>query len=170
MSVNEYHRPQRYLLFAVRRSAEGGGNRFDYVYDSRMKRVVIGLTSTVVLTAAIASAGGVHAQPPPNPGPCNFTLSPPQVVQVDGVAKVTATLTPAGCLNPWKPKYGVACLSIQGQADRCTQSREAAVAQVFFEPYQPGTTYESSGRGCGAIFDFTTDPNCLVVGPVTATL
>jgi hypothetical protein len=135
-----------------------------------MNRAVIGLTSTVVLTAGLVGAGVAHAQPPPNPGPCNFTLSPPQVVNVAGVAKVTATLTPAGCLSPWKPKFGVACLSVQGQSDRCTQSRDAAPAQVFFEPYQPGMTYQSTGRGCGAIFDFTTDPNCLVLGPVTATL
>ena len=132
--------------------------------------MVIGLTSTVVLTAGIVSAGGAQAQPPPNPGPCNYTLSPPQVVQVDGVSKVTATLTPAGCLAPWKPKYGIACLSIQGGSQQCANSRNAAPTQVFYEPYQPGATYESSGRGCGAVFDYTTDPNCLLVGPVTATL
>ncbi len=131
--------------------------------------VVIGLSSAVVL-GGLASAGGAHAQPAPNPGPCNYTLSPPQVVQVNGVTKVTATLTPAGCLAPWRPKYGIACLSIQGGAEQCTNSREAAPTQVFYEPYQPGATYESTGRGCGAIFDYTTDPNCLLVGPVTATL
>ena len=92
------------------------------------------------------------------------------MVQVGGVAKVTATVTPAGCLAPWRPKYAIACLSIEGEADRCTQSRDATPAQVFYEPYQPGKTYESSGRGCGAVFDYTTDPNCLLVGPVTATL
>lgn len=135
-----------------------------------MNRVVVGLTSTVVLTVGITGAGTARAQPPANPGPCNFTLSAPQVVQVDGVAKVTATLTPAGCLAPWKPRYGVACLSIQGQSDHCTQSRDANPAQVYFEPYTPGTVYESSGRGCGAVFDYTTDPNCLLLGPVTATL
>jgi len=132
--------------------------------------MVIGLTSTVVLTAGIVSAGGAQAQPPPNPGPCNYTLSPPQVVQVDGVSKVTATLTPAGCLTPWKPKYGIACLSIQGGSERCTNSRNAVPTQVFYEPYEPGATYRSTGRGCGAIFDYTTDPNCLLVGPLTATL
>lgn len=131
--------------------------------------MVIGLTSAVVL-ASIVGATGTQAQPPPNPGPCNFTLSPPQVVQVNGVAKVTATLTPAGCLAPWQPKFTVACLSVLGEADRCTQSRDAAPAQVFYEPFEPGKIYESSGRGCGAVFDFTTDPDCLVVGPVTATL
>ena len=131
--------------------------------------MVIGLFSTVVLTG-VAGAGGAHAQPPPLPGPCSFTLSPPQMVQVGGVAKVTATLTPAGCVNPWKPKYGVACLYIKGGAGQCTQSRGPETAQVFFEPYQPGATYESTGRGCGAIFDFTTDPTCQVVGPINATL
>ena len=137
-----------------------------------MNRVVFALTSTVVLTAGITGAGTAHGLPlpAPNPGPCNFTLSAPQVVQVDGVAKVTATLTPAGCLAPWKPKYGVACLSIKGQSERCTNSRNAAPTQVYFEPYTPGTVYESSGRGCSAIFDYTTDPNCLLLGPVNATL
>jgi len=136
-----------------------------------MNRVamVIGLFSAVVLTG-VAGAGSAHAQPPPPTGPCNFTLSPPQMVQVNGVAKVTATLTPAGCVNPWKPKYGVACLHIKGGAGQCTQSRGPETAQVFFEPYQPGTTYESTGRGCGAIFDFTTDPTCQAVGPINATL
>ena len=53
-----------------------------------MRRVIIGLISAVVLTAGFAGAGAAHALPlpPPNPGPCNFTLSAPQVVQVDGVA------------------------------------------------------------------------------------
>jgi hypothetical protein len=131
--------------------------------------MVIGLSSAVVL-GGLSSAGGAHAQPPPNPGPCNYTLSAPQVVQVNGVPKVTATLTPAGCLAPWRPKYGIACLSIAGGAERCTNSREAVPTQVFYEPYQPGATYESTGRGCAAIFDYTTDPNCLLLGPVNATL
>jgi hypothetical protein len=131
--------------------------------------VVIGLSSAVVL-GGLASAGGAHAQPPPNPGPCNYTLSPPQVVEVNGVPKVTATLTPAGCLAPWRPKYGIACLSIQGGAEKCSNSREAVPTQVFYEPYQPGATYVSTGRGCGAIFDYTTDPNCLLLGPVNAPL
>ena len=137
-----------------------------------MNRVVFALTSTVVLTSGITVAGAAHALPlpAPNPGPCNFTLSAPQVVQVDGVSKVTATLTPAGCLAPWKPRYGVACLSVQGQSDHCTQSRDPNPAQVYFEPYTPGTVYESSGRGCSAVFDYTTDPNCLLLGPVNATL
>ena len=69
------------------------------------------------------------------------------MVQVGGVAKVTATLTPADCLDPWKPKYGVACLHIQGGPGQCTHSRGPETAQVFFEPYQPGATYVSTGQG-----------------------
>jgi hypothetical protein len=136
-----------------------------------MKRtvMVVGLTAAVVVSG-IAGAGAAVAQPPILPGPCNFTVSPPQVVQVGGVAKVTATVTSAGCLAPWRPKFAVACLSVVGGPDQCVSSRDAAPAQVFFEPYEPGKVYESSGRGCGAVFDFTTDPNCLLVGPVTANL
>lgn len=130
---------------------------------------VIGVAATAALTA-LANAGATQAQPPPNPGPCSFTLSPPQVVQADGVAKVTATITPAGCLAPWSPKYAVACLHLQGGEGRCAQSRGPATGQVYFEPYTPGATYVSSGRGCGAVFTFTTDPNCQALGPINATL
>jgi hypothetical protein len=130
---------------------------------------VVGVAATVAVTG-LAGASAAYAQPPPPPGPCGFTLSPPHVVQVDGVAKVTATIAPAGCLAPWNPKYGVACLHLQGGEGRCTQSRGSETAHVFFEPYQPGATYVSSGRGCGAVFTFTTDPNCQALGPINATL
>ena len=128
--------------------------------------MVIGVASTI----AFAGAGSAHAQPPPNPGPCNFTLSPPQVVQIAGVDKVTATLTPAGCAAPFSPKYGVACVHIQGGEGQCTQSRGLDTAQVYFEPYRAGTTYVSSGRGCGGVFPDMTDPFCQVLGPVNAAL
>ena len=50
------------------------------------------------------------------------------------------------------------------------QAREAAAAQVFYEPYQPGATYISSGRGCGKAFELATDGNCQILGPINATL
>ncbi|KKW63995.1 hypothetical protein ABQF17_09740 [Mycolicibacterium elephantis] len=134
-----------------------------------MLRAVTALWMSTVALAGMASAATAHAQPPPQPGPCSFTLSPPQVVQVSGADMVTATVVPAGCLGMFEPKFGVACLHVQGGPGKCAQSTGRETAQVF-EPYQPGTTYVSSGRGCGAMFDFTTDPNCQLLGPVTATL
>ncbi|ODQ93799.1 hypothetical protein [Mycolicibacterium holsaticum] len=134
-----------------------------------MIRVITALWASTVVLAGMASVPTAHAQPPPPPGPCSFTLSPPQVVQVSGADMVTATVTPVGCLGMFEPKFGVACVHVQGGPGKCAQSRGAQSAQVY-EPYHPGTTYVSSGRGCGAMFDFTTDPNCQVLGPVTATL
>jgi hypothetical protein len=130
-------------------------------------------TFTVALTLALAGvtvATIAQAQPPPPPGPCNFTLSAPQVVPVPGGSAVTATVTPAGCLGPFHPRYTVACVHIQGGEGRCAPARGPGTAQVFFEPYRPGTAYVSSGRGCSAVFADMTDRNCLMLGPFNATL
>lgn len=134
-----------------------------------MMRAATALVASTVALAGMASAAPADAQPPPPPGPCAFTLSAPHVVSQSGVDMVTATLTPAGCLGPFQPKFGVACLVAQGGVRQCMQSRGAGTAQVY-EPYHRGTTYVSTGRGCGAVFDFTTDPNCQVLGPISATL
>lgn len=123
-----------------------------------------------ITAAGVAAAASAPAQPPPpNPGPCTFTLSAPQVVQVDGVSKVTATITPTGCIPPWQPRQSVACIHVDGQG-QCMQSVEGAVAQVYFEPYTPGATYVATGRGCGGIYPYEPDPNCALLGPVSATL
>ena len=42
--------------------------------------------------------------------------------------------------------------------------------QVYFEPYTPGATYSSRGRGCGIIVPTLPADNCQILGPVTATL
>ena len=43
-------------------------------------------------------------------------------------------------------------------------------AQVFYEPYRPGATYISTGRGLGTLFNDMSEPNWQVLGPVSATL
>jgi hypothetical protein len=43
-------------------------------------------------------------------------------------------------------------------------------AQVYFEPYKPGSTYTSSGRGCGIIVPTLPADNCQILGPLSATL
>lgn len=128
------------------------------------------MAAAVSLTAALVGISGAsvaQAQPVP---PCAYTLSPPQLVHVDGVAQVTATVTPEGCAGPFWPEYGVACLHLQGGEGKCTHARGQTPAQVYFGAYQPGATYVSSGRGCGAVFSDATAPNCQLLGPLTATL
>ncbi|ULE31540.1 hypothetical protein [Mycobacterium sp. IDR2000157661] len=129
--------------------------------------VVVVMAATAVAGAGVGSAG--PGDPPP---PCAYTLSPPQVVQAEGGSRVTATVTVAGCAGAFRPGYSVACVYVDGQDSQgqCTQARGPAPAHVFFEPYQPGATYRSTGRGCGTLFWDAYAPNCQVLGPVTATL
>ncbi len=130
---------------------------------------MIRLAWTFAVALAIAFAGGIaHAQPAPPP--CNYTLTPPQVVQVSGTSMVTATVAPAAC-NQSIPYLSVACLQLQGSdgPGQCAQNNGLLAAQVFYAPYQPGATYVSTGRGCAN----TGNPPlgvCQPLGPVTATL
>ncbi|MGH3674228.1 MAG: hypothetical protein ACRDU5_00520 [Mycobacterium sp.] len=136
-----------------------------------MIRVV--MTIWVALTVALSGVAGVgvaRAEPWP-PSPCGFTLSPPQVVNVGGVTKVTATVTSGPCGIAANPHQSVACLSLQGdEGTRCMQARGRDVAQIYYEPYRPGATYVSTGRGCGIIVPTLPAPNCQLLGPLTATL
>ncbi|SEH69888.1 hypothetical protein SAMN04489835_3004 [Mycolicibacterium rutilum] len=120
--------------------------------------------------AALLGAGSAHAQP--LPPACGYTLSPPQVVHTDGVGRVTATVSFGDCFGPFRPAMSVACVYLAGPSSQgqCTQARGPGAAQVFFEPYQPGATYISSGRGCGKVFEDALEPNCQMLGPINATL
>ena len=135
---------------------------------------LLSICAVTVLAAAtaVAGAGVGSAGPGDPPPPCAYTLSPPQVVQADGVSRVTATVTLAGCAGAFRPALTVACVHIDGQDSQgqCTQAQGPAAAQVFFEPYQPGATYRSTGRGCGTLFWDALAPNCQVLGPIPATL
>jgi hypothetical protein len=125
--------------------------------------------STTLALSAVASAGAAGAEPWP-PSPCGFTLSPPQVVQVDGVSKVTATVTSAACGVAASPYKSVACVELQGQqGGSCIQGTDTAQA-FYSQPYQPGATYVSTGRGCGIIVPTLPADNCQILGPLTATL
>jgi hypothetical protein len=127
-----------------------------------------GLFALTLALAGVAGMGAASAEPWP-PSPCGFTLSPPQVVQVDGVSKVTATVTSAACGVAASPYQSVACVELQGQqGGSCMQGTDTA--QVYFEPYKPGATYLSRGRGCGIIVPTLPADNCQILGPVTATL
>lgn len=124
-----------------------------------------------MLIAGLAGFAGVavaHAEPPP---PCSYTLSPPEVVQVDGASMVTAMVTASGCGFPASPRRSVAC--VQSQSDNsvihCAQGRDEDAARAY-APYHPGATYVSTGRGCGAWAGINEPaPDCQILGPFTAT-
>jgi hypothetical protein len=135
-----------------------------------MIRLVMAIWATVFLAlAGVIGASAAQAEPMPPP-PCGFTLSPPQVVQVDGVSKVTATVTSAVCGIAASPYKSVACVSQLGGDLHSSCMQGTDTAQVYFEPYKPGATYTSSGRGCGIIVPTLPADNCQILGPVQATL
>jgi len=136
-------------------------------YHPGMVRSPIVLTAAAVLTlggtAAVANAE-------PSAPPCSYRLSPPQVVQLSGTNVVTATLSPAAC-NQSTAYLTVACVQLQGSdgPGQCAQQNGILTAQVFYQPYRPGGTYVSTGRGCAN----TGNPPqgvCVPMGPLTATL
>jgi hypothetical protein len=134
-----------------------------------MTRVVMAVWVSLALTLAGVSSGGVAGAEPWPPSPCGFTLSPPQVVQVDGVSKVTATITSTVCGIAASPYQSVACVEVAGQqGGSCMQGTDTA--QVYLEPYKAGTTYLSRGRGCGIIVPTLPADNCQILGPISATL
>jgi hypothetical protein len=82
---------------------------------------------------------------------------------------VTATVTPAGCAAPFRPRLSVVCLQHADSPTRCSQARDGNIAQVTV-PYHPGSTYTATGRGLGAVFDNASEPNWQLLGPHTAVL
>ncbi|HEX2286784.1 MAG TPA: hypothetical protein VHI10_18505 [Mycobacterium sp.] len=126
----------------------------------------------VVLAVAVmsfaATAGVARADPAPSA--CNYTLSPPHVVQLSGTDVVTATLSPAGC-HEANSQISVACVQVQGSdgPGKCVQNNGPLTAQVYFAPYRPGATYVSTGSGC-ATRGNPPQPSCQTTGPYAATL
>ena len=134
-----------------------------------MTRLATALFATTALAVAgVVGASGAQAEPWP-PSPCGFSISAPQVVQVGGATKVTATVTSTVCGIAASPYQSVACVELLGQqGGSCMQGIDTA--QAFFEPYTPGATYVSRGRGCGIIVPGLPADNCQILGPVQATL
>jgi hypothetical protein len=88
-----------------------------------------------------------------------------------------ACVTSVGTANaePWPPSPCGFTLSppqveAAGQpGGSCMQGTDTA--QVYFsQPYKPGTTYLSRGRGCGIIVPTLPADNCQILGPISATL
>jgi hypothetical protein len=132
---------------------------------------MIRLPLVVIAGAALTFTGTAQvADAEPGPPPCFYTLSPPQVVQLSGTNAVTATLTPAAC-DQSDSYLLVACVQLQGSdgPGQCAQGKGILPAQVFYQPYSPGATYVSTGRGCSSKGN-PPQPFCRPTGPVTATL
>jgi hypothetical protein len=118
----------------------------------------------------IVTAGAAAAEPS-EPPTCSFTVTPPQLVQVSGADMVAATVAMASCDGLAAPISSVACIQAEGSdsAQECAEGRGMLPAQVYYQPYRPGTTYVSEGRGC-AIVTAPPGSTCQSVGPLTATL
>jgi hypothetical protein len=125
----------------------------------------------LIAVAALALAGTTPtAGASPAPPACAYTLSPPEVVQLSGTNVVTATLTPAAC-DESDAYLLVACVQLQGSdgPGQCAEAKGILPAQVYYQPYRPGATYISTGRGCSAKGN-PPQPICLAKGPFTAAL
>jgi hypothetical protein len=126
----------------------------------------------IVLGAAAmtftATTGVANAEP--SAPPCSYTLSPPHVVDLSGTRAVTATLAPAGC-DGSVAYLSVACVQLRGSdgPGQCAQGQGLLTAQVYYQPYRPGATYISTGRGCASTGN-PPRPVCQPNGPITATL
>ena len=125
-------------------------------------------TSALAL-GGIVGASAAQAEPFP-PSPCGFSISALyEAARLDGVSKVTATVTSTVCGVAASPYQSVACVELLGQqGGSCMQGTDTA--QAYFEPYTPGATYLSRGRGCGIIVPTLPADNCQILGPVQATL
>jgi hypothetical protein len=131
------------------------------------------IRSLMVLSAAaaLALAGTTAvASASPNPPPCAYTLTPPHVVQLSGTNVVTSVLTAAAC-DESDAYLLVACVQLQGSdgPGQCAQGQGILPAQVYYQPYRPGATYTSTGRGCSSKGN-PPQPVCLSTGPFTVTL
>jgi hypothetical protein len=132
-----------------------------------MLRLSMVFTAAVLL--ALAGIAPVASAEPSQP-PCEYTLSPPQVVPLGGANAVTATLSLAAC-NHSTAYLTVACVQLQGSdgPGQCAQQSGILTAQVFYQPYRPGATYVATGRGCATTGN-PPQPICKPMGPLTATL
>jgi hypothetical protein len=135
-----------------------------------MIRCLAALGSCAVSLSGLGLVPIATAAPPPDEPSCVYTLSRPQVVSVSGAAMVTATLKPYPCTGDINPNSLTVCLNPQGSSSpgNCGFSAVPSVAQVFV-PYKPGTTYVTTGTGCGSVYT-TQGSICSTLGPVTTTL
>ena len=128
---------------------------------------VVALMLSPMLPSSLPTA---LAEPGPEGASCNFTLSPPFLVDVSGRTMVSATFSSLPCTG-MLPNRQTACVELQGagMAPKCAHLAGYGTAQVYFAPYRPGSTYISTGSGCGALSK-TQVSSCDTRGPLVATL
>jgi len=126
--------------------------------------------AVLLATALVLGSTSVVAGAQPVESPCNYDLTPPTVVNVSGTDMVTATVS-AGACDGAVTFQTVACIQMQGSdgPGQCAKGRGILPAQVFFQPYHPGTTYTSTGRGCASKGN-PPQKYCQESGPLAATL
>lgn len=139
---------------------------------TRCVKAAASILSTVLMVPAFSGTASATPSSDGSPEPsCVYTLSPPQLVQVSGVTMVSATLSPLPCTSTTNPNSMTVCVRAQGDVSNgdCAFEAVPTTARVYFTPYRPGTTYESTGRGCSSVI--TAEGSvCSSVGPYTATL
>ncbi len=126
---------------------------------------------TVLAATALAlGSTSVVAGAQPDESPCSYELTPPTVVNVSGTDIVTATISPRAC-DGANIIQMVACIQMQGSqgGGQCARSNGIVPAKVFFQPYHPGTTYTSTGRGCASKGN-PPQKYCQENGPIAAAL
>jgi hypothetical protein len=126
--------------------------------------------AVLAATALVLGSTSVVAGAQPVESPCNYELTGPSVTKVSGTDMVTATVTIRDC-DGATPFQTVACLQMQGNdgPPQCAQGKGLLPAQVFFQPYHPGTTYTATGRGCASKGN-PPQKYCQENGPTSATL
>lgn len=133
---------------------------------------VLSAVASVALTMGLTGGVGAPAAEAAPPPPCGFQITPPEIIQVEGISVVTTTVSPDVCIAPPAgPSQNVACIQMQGGSagQTCTQSNRDGIAQVYV-PLVPGSTYTATGRGCPSWIGQDIADRCQILGPVDATL
>ncbi|MEW5809924.1 MAG: hypothetical protein AB1925_10745 [Actinomycetota bacterium] len=127
-------------------------------------------TLAVLTVTALTFGPSAPANAEPDAGSCDYALTPPTLVTVSGTTMVTASVTPQACAGAVTYQT-VACLQMAGNQGpgRCSAGNGILPAQVFFQPYRPGTAYTATGRGCASSGN-PPQASCRETGPLTVTL
>lgn len=140
-----------------------------------MKRVTLAIGvagASVAAVVGLGHAGAAQAAPADgDQASCVYTLSKPFVVVVSGRQMVSATLDALPCTGSILPNSKTVCVQMQGSdgPPLCKYTPGYPQAQVYFAPYRPGSTYVSTGTGCGSVRP-TLVSVCATQGPFSATL
>ena len=146
------------------------GNDRVNVVNATLRTIGVGCFCIAMLVGL--GAGAASAEPTGDgQASCVYTLSKPFVVDVSGVKMVSATLKSLPCAGHILPNSQTVCVEPQGggTAPQCVNKGGYELAQVYFAPYRPGTTYISTGTGCGSVGP-TMVSACATQGPYTAKL